>query len=134
MRPINKIIIHCSATPEGRHVGIDEIDCWHRAAGFRRIGYHFVIYLDGTVVSGRPIEEVGAHCRGQNSDSIGICYVGGTDSYGNPRDTRTTHQRRALIELVKSLKSRFPDARIYGHNDFAAKACPSFNVHKDKDL
>ena len=78
-RKINYIIVHCTATPEGRWVTNEEITRWHRARGFRTIGYHYVVYLDGTVHAGRPENEVGAHCQGRNADSIGVCYVGGLD-------------------------------------------------------
>ncbi|MBO5749348.1 MAG: N-acetylmuramoyl-L-alanine amidase, partial [Bacteroidaceae bacterium] len=75
MRRIDKIIVHCTATPEGREVSVKEIDRWHRERGFKCIGYHYVIGLDGKVSEGRPIEEIGAHCTGQNSHSVGVCYV-----------------------------------------------------------
>ena len=134
MRPISKIIIHCSATPEGHETTVQQIDTWHRRRGFRCIGYHYVIYLDGSIHVGRPIDRMGAHCLGHNSNSIGICYIGGVDSDGNPKDTRTPAQRKALVELVGKLKSEFPGITVHGHNQFAAKACPSFNVKTDPDL
>lgn len=77
MRKIKEIIIHCSATKEGRNFTVADIDRWHRERGMRCIGYHFVIYRDGSIHVGRAIEEVGAHCKGHNSISIGICYIGG---------------------------------------------------------
>ena len=92
MRIITEIIIHCSATPEGKPFTVADIDRWHRQRGFRCIGYHFVIYLNGSVHAGRPITESGAHCQGHNAHSIGICYVGGLDSLGQPKDTRTPHK------------------------------------------
>ena len=78
MRVIDEIIVHCTATPQGRAVSVDDIDRWHRQRGFAGIGYHFVVYLDGTVHTGRPIGLAGAHCKGHNAHSIGICYVGVT--------------------------------------------------------
>lgn len=131
MRKINKIIIHCSATPEGRNVTVGEIDRWHRDRGFSSIGYHWVIYLDGTIHKGREESLAGAHTVGHNADSIGVCYVGGVDKQMKPKDTRTPVQRIALKELVKNLQERYPGATIHGHNEFAAKACPSFDVRKE---
>ncbi len=135
MRKINRIIIHCSATPEGKNFTVQQIDQWHRQRGFRCIGYHFVIYRDGSVHEGRPIEQVGAHCKGYNANSIGICYIGGCAVDGKtPKDTRTEAQRAALIRLVADLKTRYPRATVHGHNEFAAKACPSFIVKNAPDL
>ncbi|MCH5347505.1 MAG: N-acetylmuramoyl-L-alanine amidase, partial [Muribaculaceae bacterium] len=82
MRKISKIIVHCSATPAGREVSVAEIDRWHRARGFNEIGYHYVIGLDGQVHRGRAVEKVGAHCSGQNAESIGVCYIGGVMADG----------------------------------------------------
>lgn len=131
MREINKIIIHCSATPEGREHTVADITSWHKARGFATIGYHYVIYMDGTIHEGRPEEQMGAHTTGQNPNSIGICYIGGTDAKGNPMDTRTDKQKVALIALVKELKEKYPKATIHGHNEYANKACPSFDVKKE---
>ena len=131
MRRIDKIIVHCTATPEGRDVSVKEIDLWHRQRGFKGVGYHYVIGLDGTVDVGRPISEIGAHCSGYNSHSVGVCYVGGLDKDGRPKDTRTTQQKSALIELLTALREQFPQARIFGHRDFAAKACPCFDAVKE---
>lgn len=140
MRKINKIIIHCSATPEGKDYTVAQIRQWHttpkpKGNDWRDIGYHFVIYRDGTVHKGRPIEQIGAHCSGYNANSIGICYIGGCATDGKtPKDTRTEAQRAALIQLVSELKASYPSATVHGHNEFAAKACPSFNVQKEPDL
>lgn len=128
MRSIDEIIIHCTATPEGREVSIAEIDSWHRLRGFKGIGYHYVIHLDGRLSNGRSVEMIGAHCLNHNSRSIGVCYVGGTDRQGRAKDTRTEAQRRALLKLCQELKQKYPKATIHGHNEFAAKACPSFDV------
>lgn len=131
MRPITEIIVHCSATPEGRRFTADDIDKWHRARGFTGIGYHYVILLDGTIQEGRPLDAPGAHCLGHNSNSIGICYIGGLDSHGKKaKDTRTLPQSDALATLLKRLHNQFPHATLHGHCEFAAKACPSFNVHE----
>lgn len=129
MRKIDKIIVHCTATPAGREVTVADVKAWHKARGFRTIGYHYLVYLDGTVHAGRRESEVGAHCLGQNARSIGVCYVGGLDAAtGEPRDTRTPAQRRALRELVGSLRRRYPSATVHGHREFAAKACPCFDI------
>lgn len=127
-RRISEIIIHCSATPEGRDVTAAQIDQWHRQRGFKSIGYHYVIRLDGSVEVGRNEKAIGAHCSGHNRSSIGICYIGGCDAKMNPKDTRTEAQRRTLRELVADLKRRYPSATIHGHYEFAAKACPSFDI------
>lgn len=129
MRKIDKIILHCSATPAGRDVSVNEIRQWHMARGFADIGYHYVVALDGTVSVGRPLEKIGAHCLGQNTASIGICYVGGLAADGvTPADTRTPAQKKALRQLVAKLLSRFCNATLHGHREFAAKACPCFDV------
>lgn len=128
MRTINKIIVHCADTPEGRDVRAEEIRRWHKAKGWNDIGYHYVIDLDGNVEPGRPIEQAGAHCQGHNADSIGICYVGGCDKAMKPKDTRTEAQKASLITLLKFLVAKYPGAKIYGHRDFSSKACPSFDA------
>lgn len=128
MRKINKIIIHCSATPEGRAVTVQDIDKWHREKGYNGIGYHYVIGLNGEVWKGRDINLIGAHTQGQNANSIGICYIGGVDKNMKAKDTRTPAQKGALLNLVKDLKVQYPKASIHGHNEFANKACPSFDV------
>lgn len=130
-RTINKIIIHCSATKPNQACTVELIDQWHRQRGFNSIGYHYVIYKDGTVHEGRPISEIGAHCVGQNSDSIGICYVGGLDSNGNASDTRTAEQKQSMRTLVAELKSVYGNIPVYGHREFSNKACPCFDVKKE---
>lgn len=134
-RLINKIIIHCSATPEGKNFSVDQIRQWHLARNFADIGYHYVIYLDGSVHVGRPLEKVGAHTTGHNTNSIGICYVGGLSADSkSPKDTRTLQQKKALMDLVAKLRNSYPSATVHGHNEFANKACPSFSVQNDCDL
>lgn len=128
MRKIEKIIVHCSATKAGQHFTVEDIDAWHRVRGFRSIGYHWVVYLDGSVHAGRPEAEAGAHCKDQNGRSIGVCYIGGLDAKARPCDTRTAAQRTALRRLVKELQRRYPGATVHGHNEFAAKACPCFPI------
>ena len=132
MRDIDKIIVHCSATPEGRHTTVEEIRQWHLQRGWKDIGYHYVIYLDGTIHRGRPESVVGAHCSGYNKNSIGVCYIGGLAKDGKtPKDTRTEGQKRALREILNRLKRDYPKATLHGHNEFANKACPSFNVKEE---
>lgn len=129
MRKIDKIILHCAATPEGKDYTVAQIDQWHRARGFKGIGYHYVVYRDGSVHAGRSVEKAGAHCTGQNANSIGVCYIGGCAADGKtPKDTRTAAQRAALEKLVKELLRQYSGATVHGHNEFANKACPSFNV------
>ena len=132
MRRIDEIIIHCSATAEGKAFYAKDIDKWHKARGWKGIGYHYVIDLDGKVEKGRPVEQIGAHCTNHNKYSIGICYIGGLAKDGKtPKDTRTKEQKEALWGLLRELLCKYPKATIHGHNEFAAKACPSFNVQKE---
>lgn len=133
-RTIRRIIVHCTATPEGRVVSVADIRRWHvQGNGWRDIGYHYVIDLDGDVHAGRPEVEVGAHAAGHNADSIGICYVGGLEAgSGRPKDTRTPAQKAALWRLVNDLQARHGGRlSVHGHNEFAAKACPCFDVRAE---
>lgn len=136
MRKIEQIIIHCSDTPEGRDDKAADIRRWHKARGFNDIGYHYVVDVDGTIEPGRDVSVAGAHCTGKNANSIGICYIGGADAETRkPKDTRTDAQKASLLLLLKYLRSKYPDAKIYGHRDFAAKACPSFDAKTEyKDI
>jgi N-acetylmuramoyl-L-alanine amidase len=132
MREINKIIVHCSATREGENYEVAEIRKWHLARGFNDIGYHFYIDLYGEIHKGRDISKIGAHCKGHNRNSIGICYCGGVEADGKtPKDTRTPDQKESLLHVLKTLKAMYPDAIIYSHNEFANKACPSFNATEE---
>ena len=131
MRTIDKIIIHCSATLPGQRVDVETITRWHKQRGFKTIGYHFFIDRSGTIHAGRPLEQQGAHCKGQNARSIGICYEGGLNKEGKPYDTRTILQRIAMKELVAQLQERFTEATVHGHREFANKACPCFDVQAE---
>lgn len=112
-------------------VGVKEINQWHKQRGWDSIGYHYVIRRNGQIEKGRDESIAGAHCRGYNQSSIGVCCVGGVAEDGKtPEDTRTEEQKRALVQLVRTLKRKYPIATIHGHNEFAPKACPSFNVQK----
>lgn len=131
-RNIKELIVHCSATPEGKDYSVDTIRQWHLQRGFSDIGYHYVIYRDGSIHIGRDESIIGAHCTGHNTNSIGICYIGGCASDGKtPKDTRTTEQKQSLVKLLKELKIKYPQASIHGHRDFANKACPSFDATKE---
>lgn len=140
MRRIDEIIIHCAATPEGRADTAEDIRRWHTAPkpkgnGWKDIGYHFVILLDGTIQQGRKIELAGAHCTGHNRFSIGVCYIGGKTKDGKTsKDTRTEAQNAALKELVIKLQQLYqiPLENIHGHNHYANKACPCFDVEQWK--
>ena len=136
MRKITEIIIHCADTPEGRNDKAADIDRWHKAKGWQGIGYHYVIDLDGTIEPARDLEKAGAHCTGHNANSIGIVYIGGRCKDANtPKDTRTDAQKASLVLLLKYLHAKYPDAKIYGHRDFAQKACPCFDAKEEyKDL
>lgn len=131
-RNIKELIVHCSATPEGKDYSVDTIRQWHLQRGFSDIGYHYVVYRDGSIHIGRDESIIGAHCTGHNTNSIGICYIGGVATDGKtPKDTRTAEQKQSLVKLLKELKIKYPQASIYGHRDFANKACPSFDATKE---
>lgn len=134
MREIKEIIIHCSATQEGKNYTVDDIDRWHKERGFKKIGYHYVIYLDGSVHKGREESEVGAHCALHNANSIGICYIGGIAKSGSkfvPKDTRTPEQKVSMHSLIDELCRRYPSATVHGHREFASKDCPCFDVQAE---
>jgi N-acetylmuramoyl-L-alanine amidase len=135
-RMINKIIIHCSATPEGKDFTVDDIRRWHKQQGWSDIGYHYVVYRNGDVVNGRDVDIQGAHCadNGGNINSIGICYIGGCARDGKtPKDTRTDAQKLALLNLLLDLRKMYPHAVILGHRDLDehGKLCPSFDAKKE---
>ena len=141
-RTINEIIIHCSATKEGEDYSVADITKWHKRRGFTTIGYHYVVYRDGSVHEGRNINISGAHCSGHNTRSIGICYIGGLAQDGKTKDTRTEKQKKALLALLKDLKKLYPKAKIIGHRDTSPdrngngiiepfewiKGCPCFDA------
>ena len=123
------LVIHCTATREDQDYTPEQLRRDHLRRGFIDVGYHFYIRKDGTVTQHRRYNEVGAHCRPFNRCSIGICYEGGLDESGRPKDTRTLAQRSALVRLLKALKQQFPQALIRGHNEMpgaTTKECPSF--------
>ena len=142
MKPIKILIIHCSATRADRTLSVPDLETAHLRRGFRGIGYHYYIPKTGQVHNTRPEEMDGAHCRGWNQTSIGICYEGGLDCCGRPADTRTPEQRIALRQLVKKLREKYPQAQVCGHRDLSPdrngnkeiepeewiKQCPCFDV------
>lgn len=143
MRPIRRLVVHCSATPKGLDIGVKEINAMHQVRGFDCIGYHYVIRENGRVEGGRAVERIGAHVTGYNTDSIGICLVGGLDHERKPTDTFTAQQFTALGTLLDQLCARFPDITdVCGHRDLSPdanhdgkieryewiKECPCFDV------
>lgn len=133
-RTVNEIIVHCTATPEGRYVSVDTIRSWHLQNGWKDIGYHYVVKLDGSIEAGRPESQVGSHVAGHNTGTLGIVYVGGVAADGKTaKDTRTPAQKAALLDLTKALIAKYQTVKkVTGHNQYAAKACPSFDVRKDE--
>lgn len=128
---ITRIVLHCAATPEGRDYSVEQIHKAHLARKFSGIGYHYVIYRDGSIHEGRPSWASGAHTSGYNSTSIGVCYVGGVASDGKTaKDTRTPAQKEALLQLVHELMGKYkvPLTKVCGHYEFSNKACPSFKM------
>ena len=131
MRTIKYLVVHCTATKPSHDVGVDTVRKWHKARGWRDIGYHWIIRRDGTLEKGRPEEQVGAHVAGHNKYSIGISLSGGvSEDTLTPEMNYTDEQMDTLGEWLRAAKKRFPDAVIQGHRDFSgvAKACPCFDV------
>lgn len=145
MRKINLLVIHCSATRADRSLTSFDLDTMHRRRGFNGTGYHYYIRRDGTLFFTRPLERIGAHAKGFNEGSVGICYEGGLDCGGRPADTRTPEQRAVLLLLVAQLLEKFPGSRVCGHRDLSPdrngngeiepeewiKSCPCFEVKKE---
>jgi N-acetyl-anhydromuramyl-L-alanine amidase AmpD len=141
-RRTDYIVIHCSATPPSSDIGADEIDDWHKAKGWSGIGYHAVIRRDGNIEFGRPFDEVGAHVKGQNYRSVGVCLVGGVNEDGSAEDNFTTEQLKSLTAIVATLERAYPGAEVLGHRDLSpdlngdgvvdqsewVKECPCFDV------
>lgn len=133
MRPINEIIIHCTGTVPSNSTTVEAVRNYHvNHNGWKDIGYHYLIYLDGSIHQGRPIDQSGAHTKNHNSTTIGVCYVGGLDANKKPKDTRTPQQVEALHQLVEALKVCFPTIKkVSGHYMYDNKACPCFDVRKE---
>ena len=136
MRTITMIVIHCSATREGTRYPFAECRRDHIAnRRFKDIGYHYYIDREGVIWPGRPEQQVGAHCRNHNKHSIGVCYEGGLDRQGRPKDTRTQAQKTAMKCLLEYLREQYPKALVLGHHDLnPAKECPSFDVSSELEL
>ena len=126
----NYIVVHCSATRANQNVSFDDIKRWHTVErAFLDIGYHWVIERDGSVKQGRALDEWGAHVKGHNHESIGICLVGGLDMYNQVEDNFTPLQKRMLKLLIAGHQALFPDVEVRGHNHFnVEKECPGFPV------
>ncbi|NDW11773.1 N-acetylmuramoyl-L-alanine amidase [Bacteroides sp. 214] len=146
MRKIDLIVIHCSATREGNSYTAHDLERDHRLRGFSGIGYHYYIRINGEIINTRPIEKMGAHAKGYNQHSIGICYEGGLDTYGKPKDTRTAPQKHSLQVVISELLARFAQCRVCGHRDLSpdlngngeieekewVKVCPCFEVQRSR--
>lgn len=145
-RKITEIIIHCSATPDGKDYTVDDIRRWHKQRGYSDVGYHYIVYRNGQLVQGRDVNIIGAHASGHNAHSIGICYIGGMSADNTrPEDTRTLRQKGRLLSLLVDLRKLYPNARIVGHRDLSEdkngdgiiepsewmKACPSFDAKSE---
>ena len=144
-RTMDTIVIHCSATKEGKDYSIEDIKKWHLQRGFKDVGYHFVIKLDGTIEIGRPLNKIGAHVANHNTNTIGICYIGGLSKNNKAKDTRAEEQKESLLNLITILKSFIPIKEIKGHRDYSKdlnnngiiesnefmKDCPCFDVQKE---
>ena len=130
MRPINEIIVHCTGTIPSESTTVEAVRKYHMEHnGWKDIGYHYLIYIDGSIHAGRPIDQKGAHCKNHNEGTVGICYVGGLLPNKKPFDTRTNAQKTALRELVTALKICFPTIKkVSGHHDYDNKACPCFDA------
>ena len=132
MRNIDTIIVHCTATPEGRDVTVDTIRNWHvKDNGWSDIGYHWVIDIHGKLHKGRSESVTGAHAKGHNSKSIGVVYVGGVDASMKAKDTRTEAQKETLECLLIDILKRYPNSKIIGHRDVSSKDCPSFDAKSE---
>ena len=131
-RNISLIVLHCSATRVTQNFTVEQLEACHKARGFPTIGYHYYITKDGTLYPCRPESQTGAHAKGYNSHSIGICYEGGLDKNGKPADTRTLAQKVTMEELLQSLCVDYPDAEILGHRELPGvrKDCPCFDTKK----
>ena len=139
------IVIHCSATKENQDYDEKQLEKDHLARGFSEIGYHYYIRKNGQIIPGRPFKKSGAHVKGHNYESIGVCYEGGLNKYGNPEDTRTEAQKQSLLATLLFIKRIYPNAEIRGHRDFSPdtnndgvispdeyiKQCPCFDVKQE---
>lgn len=132
MREIKNIVVHCTATAQNAKIQAI-LDYWKYQLNWKRPGYHCIIEANGNIVSLHPIELPSNGVAGFNANIVNVCYIGGVDAKNNPIDNRTPQQKQALINILKTLKSKFPNAIICGHRDFpnVAKACPCFDAKKE---
>jgi peptidoglycan hydrolase-like protein with peptidoglycan-binding domain len=144
-RTITDIVVHCTATPFGKDLSVDDIRKMHKKQGWSDIGYHYVVTLDGIAREGRDVDISGAHVSGHNAHSIGVVYVGGLDKNGKAADTRNNAQKAGLLSLLMDLRKLYPKARISGHRDFSPdlnhngiiepweriKECPCFDAKEE---
>ena len=130
MRAINEIIVHCTGTIPSESTTVEAVRKYHMEHnGWKDIGYHYLVYLDGSIHAGRPIDLKGAHCKNHNEGTVGICYVGGLVAKNKAGDTRTSMQKTALRNLIHALKICFPTIKkVSGHRDYDNKACPCFDA------
>lgn len=124
MRTIRRLIIHASGSPRGRDDTSADIDRWHKERGWKGIGYHYVIRINGVIETGRPLKDKGAHVAHHNHDSIGVCLIG----EGFALSDFTEAQKSALRRLRKELEQQFPHITVHGHREFANKSCPGFDI------
>lgn len=131
-KDIKYIVVHCADTPASMDIGVEEITDWHvNGNGWSDIGYHYVIRRDGNIETGRNLNTPGAHVKGFNSKSWGVCWVGGRGSDGNPEDNRTDEQKMSLAALLFTLQMEAPQAKIIGHGQLNdGKSCPNFDVEE----
>ena len=120
-RVIDTVIIHHSATPPDMDVGVEEFRSWHVKRGYSDVGYHEVIRIDGRIEAGRDRNEEGAHCKGKNRHTIGICLV------GDGRCGFTDAQHNSLGALLRHYRRLIIDVKIGVHNDYAATICPGMS-------
>ena len=144
-RAMHTIVVHCSATKENKDYTSADIKKWHLERGFNDIGYHFIIRLDGTIEIGRQLDKIGAHVSGNNTGTIGICYIGGLNSNGKSKDTTTDKQKESLKNLINLLRGLTNAKKVLGHRDYSKdlnnngivepsefmKDCPCFDVKKE---
>lgn len=143
MKPVKLLVVHCSATPAARDIGVAQLRAMHRARGFNDVGYHYVVRRDGRIEKGRPDNVIGAHVSGHNDGSLGICLVGGVKPDGKTAEANFAPEQYAALEkLLRDLRGRYPAARICGHRDLSPdlngdgkitsnewlKECPTFDV------
>lgn len=145
-REIDLIVIHCSASREDRDYTEKDLERDHLMRGFQEVGYHFYIRKNGDIKTCRALHKTGAHAKGYNKKSIGICYEGGLDECGKPKDTRTSYQKHSMRVLVKTLLKDYPGSRVCGHRDLSpdlngngivepeewVKMCPCFEVREER--